>query len=66
VAIKEMLLTPMQMNLVLQEIAVMKKAKHRCVVEFFDAYLVSDRLWIGITLLRVLFASPSRLIWRDV
>lgn len=46
VAIKEMQLNPQQMATLVQEMVVMRKAKHRCVVGFYNAYMVADKLWV--------------------
>lgn len=47
VAIKEMQLKPSQKDALTSEMVIMKKAKHRCIVEFIEAYLVSDKVWVG-------------------
>lgn len=45
VAIKKMILTAQNMKMLVSEIGIMKDCKHRNVVEYYESYLVNDRLW---------------------
>lgn len=46
IAVKEMQLKPSQKEALTSEMVIMKKARHRCVVEFIEAYLVSEKVWV--------------------
>ena len=45
VAIKKMVLTAQNLKMLVSEIGIMKDSKHKNVVEYFESYLVNDRLW---------------------
>jgi hypothetical protein len=51
VAVKEMQLKPSQKESLTSEMVIMKKAKHRCVVEFMEAYLVGEKVWVVMELM---------------
>lgn len=58
VAIKEMSLKQSQREALITEMAIMKRAKHRCVVEFHDAYKKdADKLWVWRRLFARLLAA---------
>jgi serine/threonine protein kinase len=46
VAIKKMPLTPQNAKLLCTEISIMKTSKHPNIVEYIDAFLVDDKLWV--------------------
>jgi Protein kinase domain/P21-Rho-binding domain len=45
VAIKKMALTAQNMKMLVTEIGIMKDSSHNNIVEYYDSYLVGDRLW---------------------
>lgn len=47
VAVKKMLLTPKREPLFINEISVQKVTEHPNVVRLFDAYQVSDYIWVS-------------------
>jgi len=46
IAIKKMQLNPQNMKLLATEIGIMKDSKHPNVVDFYDSYIVEDKLWV--------------------
>ena len=45
VAIKKMVLTAQNLKMLVSEIGIMKDSRHKNVVEYYESYLVNDRLW---------------------
>lgn len=46
VAIKKMALTPQNIKMIANEVHIMKTSKHPNIVEFFECYIVEERLWV--------------------
>ena len=46
VAIKKMALTPQNMKMIANEVYIIKTSKHPNIVEFFECYIVEERLWV--------------------
>jgi len=46
VAIKKMTLANQNLKLLLTEIAIMKDSHHHNIVDYFDSYIVEDKLWV--------------------
>ncbi|KNC53951.1 uncharacterized protein AMSG_09595 [Thecamonas trahens ATCC 50062] len=47
VALKQMILAQQQkLSLLINEVAIMQKSKHDCIVNYYDAFLLDDELWI--------------------
>lgn len=53
VALKKMTLTQQNTRLLTTEIAIMKSSRHANIVEYIDSYMVKDRLWVVMEVLRI-------------
>ena len=57
VAIKQMPLNSANMKMLVTEIGIMKDSKHPAIVEYFDSYIVDNKIWVRIFLLFFNFTS---------
>lgn len=60
VAIKKMELNNQNVKLLVTEIGIMKTSVHPNIVQYYESYLVGDKIWVLIYISRT---YPPRLLW---